>query len=468
MPLIIPANTLSTGGYTVANSCRFNDGSSDYLSRTPGSTGNQKLFTYSVWIKRGQLGSNQNIFHEYPGSGQRSDIIFRSADTIRVALEKENANQLLTNRVFRDTSAYYHIVVVYDSDNATSGDRVKLYVNGVRETSFATEEYPDSGSLSGINTTGQHEISSYDGSGDYFDGYMAENVFIDGQALDPTSFGEFNSDSPTIWQPIDVSGLTFGTNGFYLSYSDSADLGADSSGNSNDFTSTNLDATDQCQDSPTNNFCTLNPLAVDPGSGASTLSNGNTSVSNAGSSRCFGSTLAVSKGKYYWEYKMIGVGDIVGARSIDEVASGANLFLTSKSFGVYYDGNSKLYINGSDQGDIGVSTETTDDIAMFALDCDNNKIYIGLNGDWTTGIGNGYDTSSFGSANDFSIDSNILWTVDMSNGSSVTTHSSAMNFGNPPYAITSSNADANGYGNFEFAVPSGYYALCTKNLAEYG
>jgi hypothetical protein len=120
---------------------------------------------------------------------------------LQIELEAANLNKLITTRLFRDVSAWYHIVVVYDSDNGTAGNRVILYVNGVRETSFSTETYPSLASTSGINTTTQHEISSYDASGYYFDGYLSEFNFIDGQALAPSDFGEFDEDSG-IWKPI--------------------------------------------------------------------------------------------------------------------------------------------------------------------------------------------------------------------------------------------------------------------------
>jgi len=229
MPLILPSNSISAGGFAVDNSLRFDDGSSDYLSRTPSSTGNTKKFTISFWCKRSALGTDQDIFHVYSGSGERSQILFLSGDTLQVELESANLNKLVTSRVFRDPSAWMHIVVVYDSDNGTSGNRVILYVNGVRETSFSTETYPSSGSTSGINTTTQHEISSYDGAGYFYDGYLSEFVLLDGIVADPTSFGEFDEDTG-IWKPIDVSGLTFGTNGFYLDFENSGSLGADVSG----------------------------------------------------------------------------------------------------------------------------------------------------------------------------------------------------------------------------------------------
>ena len=474
---ILPANTLSSGSYQVDNSLRFNDGSSDYLSRTPGSAGNQKLFTYSVWIKRSALGSNQNIFHEYPGSGQRSDIIFRSADTIRVSLEKSNSNQLLTNRVFRDISAWYHLVVVYDSDNDTAGNRVKLYVNGVRETSFATEQYPDSGSLSGINTTGQHEISSYDGSGDFFDGYMAENVLIDGQALDPTSFGEF--DDSGIWKPINVSGLTFGTNGFYLEYketgtsADASGIGADTSGNTHHFTVNNLTAVDQSIDTCTNNFCVMNPL--DNLYGAATFAEGNLQVTTRNAGYSYNTaTFGVASGKWYWEIKysaqttadsstnqfMPGIAKSVAISSTDHMG------YRNTSY-AYQSGGNLFYNNGTTSS--GYDAYGIGDIAGIALDIDNLRLYVSKNGTFQNSAdpAGGSDGYTITAPDAVATDLGFYFPA-FGDGNDNDIKVGQLNFGSPIHAISSGNTDGNGFGNFEYAVPSGFFALCTKNLAENG
>ena len=446
---------------------------STYLTRTPSSTGNQKTWTMSFWMKPSKTETWYGIYGAW-GASTASDItkieVFNDSKLNFIDFQSSALTAyLVTTQVFRDTSAWYHIVVAVDTTQATASNRIKLYVNGSQITSFDTETYPTQNldmnvnSSSFINRLGlTYNTGGTDAK--YFDGSLAHFHLTDGTAYDADTFGE--TDATTgIWKPKTAPSVTYGTNGFFLKFENSGAFGTDSSGNSNTFT-VNGTMT-QTIDTPSNVFCTLNPLAVNPSSGASTLSNGNTSVNNAGSSRCFGSTLAVSKGKYYWEYKMIDLGDIVGARSIDEVASGANLFLTSKSFGVYYGGDSTLYINGSSQGNIGTSTDTANDIAMFALDCDNNKIYLGLNGNWTTGIGNGYDTSTFASANGFTIDSNILWTVDMTNGSSSTAHDGAFNFGNGFFgttAVSSAQNPDDGIGIFEYDVPTGYRALCTKSI----
>ena len=457
MPLIIPANTL-TGGYEVANSCRFNDDDSANLTKTFGSAGNRKTWTFSAWIKRGTLGE-QNLLQGGNSGYNDAYIRIASDNTLRFLIpDGSSATGILnTTQVLRDSSAWYHIVCVYDSSNATSGERVRMYINGNRITNFSTETYPDQDTDSyNINNASPHYIGSKYNSTSYFDGYMAEVCFIDGLALTPTSFGEFDEDSPTIWKPIDVSELTFGTNGFYLDYEDSADLGADVSGNSNDFTVNNLAATDQATDTPTNNFATLNPLDINP-SNTNTFAEGNLKLETNGVGAR--STIAVENGQWYCEVKHVentcwnGIMDMSTA-----------ITATTNSVLLYTAGTT-LYIDGSNQGSGGYGAGwSANDILMMALDLESGtkKLYFGKNGNW-------WDTDAFDAANPttgITLDDNVTYGFWSTSGSGDPV--AEWNFGSPPYSITSGNADANGYGNFEYAVPSGYYALCTKNLAEYG
>ena len=458
MSLIIPANSLS-GGFAVDNSLRFNDASSDYLNRTPGSAGNQKLFTYSVWIKRGQLGSNQNIFHEYPGSGQRSDIIFRSADTIRVSLEKSNSNQLLTNRVFRDTSAWYHLVVVYDSDNSTAGNRVKLYVNGVRETSFATAQYPSSGSTSQVNTTTQHEISSYDGAGYYFEGSMSHINFIDGTVYDATAFGEYDANG--VWTIKTSPSVTYGTNGFFILKNGNSVT--DQSGNSNNFTVGGGTLTNT-EDSPSNVFATLNPLAL---SGqTSSFSNGNTKAQTATAQASNQvSTLAASSGKYYWEIKCDAISSdedpfIFG---IMEVQSYPTSRFSVLSTGYGYKGFTGDKINTNVSSSYG-DAYAVGDIISVAVDLDNNKIYFAKNGTWQN---SGVPTSgATGTGAAFTINDGTYFAAQCCEGSTRNVTYST-NFGNGYFGtteVTDAGINASGIGIFEYDVPTGFTALSTKGL----
>jgi hypothetical protein len=304
---------------------------------------------------------------------------------------------------------------------------------------------------------------------DYFDGYMAETVLIDGSQLDPTSFGEFDEDSG-IWKPIDVSGLTFGTNGFYLDFEDSAALGDDVSGNGNDFTVNNLTAIDQTTDTPTNNFATMNPLAyrLDAGVSLPTYSEGNTVVSYADDSGAGKSTMATigfQNGKWYWEYKVGTANDTIFG-GITRMDYDPNDNFAGRS--CYYNKTGAFSVGtgtgGTGNGSYGDSY-TTNDIIGVAFDCDNGVIWFSKNGTWQNSatqaeIEAGTTTNSATTG----ITLNQFWSpfFEGANGGM------SANFGSPAYAISSGNTDGNGYGNFEYAVPSGYLSLCTKNLAEYG
>ena len=208
------AGEQSTGFYKhlLDQSLKFNDADSPYLHRTPASQGSLTTFTFSFWYKRCVFGTYQEVLHVYPGSGERSQILFMNNDTLKVELEAGNTNHFLTNMLFRDPSAWYNVVVAFDSTNGTQANRVKIYVNGVDQSGtggggFSTANYPSQNATSGFNTTSQHEISTYDGSDYHLDGYLAEVNFIDGTALTADSFGETKDG---IWIPKDTSGLTFG------------------------------------------------------------------------------------------------------------------------------------------------------------------------------------------------------------------------------------------------------------------
>ena len=232
--IILPANTLSTGGFEVANSCRFNDGDSAYLNKSNGTATNTDKFTFSVWVKRSgiTLGQTAMIFGEHSGdSTGKTEFGFRTDDTLWFYQEDSTTGNIhiQTNRKFRDPAAWMHLCLAVDTSQGVAANRVKLYVNGTQETSFSTATYPSADLNTRFNGTSLPLYIGYFGSGSakYFDGYMAEVVMVDGSQLAPTSFGEFDEDSPQIFKPINVSGLTFGTNGFYLDFEDSANLGND-------------------------------------------------------------------------------------------------------------------------------------------------------------------------------------------------------------------------------------------------
>ena len=451
MPLILPSNSISAVGYEVDNSLRFDDGSSDYLSFTPSNETLDKL-TLSCWVKRSSLGSTQRIYSH--NSSYYLYYRFESSDIFRFIISGGSGLfRLDTSRVFRDTSAWYHILVTLDSTQATASDRLKLWVNGVQETSFSATGYPNlNETVSVFSNSKSFEIGRYETSAEYFDGYMAELVVASGQALDPTSFGEFDEDSG-IWKPKAVSGLTFGTNGFYLDFENSGSLGADVSGNGNNFTVNNLTSIDQTTDTPTNNFATINPLFNDTANIA-TMSDGNlTILSTTGSWTTSPASLAFSSGKWYYEVKWLtGTGGDYTAK-VGWGNPDKGKFMETQGSILYRNSNGQKLIDNSGSS-YGATWTTGGDIIGVAIDVDGGTVTFYKNGssqgDIT--ISGGLDDGTF-----------IIPFIQLGNTDKV-----SVNFGNPPFTISSGNSDGNGYGNFEYAVPSGYYALNTKNLAEYG
>ena len=478
MPLILPGNVASAigGGYEVANSCRFNSFDTPQMHKTPGSAGNLDNWTLSVWIKRSNISSAGNnsyktIFGIYAASGANQEGLHIQDDDVMYYQFWQGGSkvgEIKTNRKFRDVGAWYHIVIAYDSTNGTAGDRIKMYVNGVRETSFSTTTDPTSGLNSQMGGTDKLQIGCINTT-NHFDGYMAEVVYVNGSTLDATSFGEFDEDSPTIWKPKDVSGLTFGTHGFYLDFEDSSNLGNDANGGT-DLTEVNLAATDQSSDSPTNNFATLNPLNV-PTSNAPVMSEGNlkTITMNADPGYFGGtSTIGMSQGKWYAEIKDTddnGVGCFGITFNPGEVARNGASFSAQIEDSFVYANTGKIYssatgTSGSSYG----NTFTDGDIIGIALDMDNNKLYFSKNGTWQNSGNPESGATGTGAISITANETYFFYLTDV--GGTLGTYE--CNFGSPPYAISSGNADANGYGNFEYAVPSGYLALCTKNLGSDG
>jgi len=483
MPLILGTNSIKDTGYNVANSLRFDDGSSDSLTRTQ-TAGNRRTFTLSFWVKRSQLGLNEAIFNINNGTNPYGRIFFKSDNTLKIDdYDGSQDTNIVTSRVFRDVSAWYHVVVAYDTTQSTASNRIKLYVNGVQETSFSPETYPAQNFDTEYNNNSQVlEIGDFNNS-QFFNGYLSEVVMIDGQQLDATSFGEFDSDSPTIWKPIDVSGLTFGTNGFYLDFENASSLGADVSGNSNNFTVNNLTSIDQTTDTCTNNFCTLNPLITETSrTDNQNYSEGNTiiipnSTDNYGTTF---STMGVQgSGKWYWEAQIVWNGTssnanyprTIGFVTEDYAFNYSYLGQDDESWGVAFHDLSTdgwgLDHNGSFSAISGATTMANGGTVMLALDLDNGKFYMGYNGTFfTSGDPTSGATGTGAIATLTATDLSKFIIPAVTNATNTTYYK--FNFGNPAYSISSGNSDGNGYGNFEYAVPSGYYALNTKNLAEFG
>ena len=474
-PLAFPQTTFT-------NSVRMDgDQSDDSLSRSISGVSTTK-FSLSFWTKYAApqgIGSEGPIlFSSENNSGDY--IIFQLNTSNQIDFSFQGTqNRRITNRVFRDPSAFYHFLVVIDTTESTASDRLKIYVNGSQETSFATSttNVSQSANISPIDETLNYSIGRYNGqSSDFcYDGYFSEFIAVYGQALTPSSFGAFNPVT-NIWEPIAYAG-TYGSNGFKLNFSDSSNLGDDTSGNGNDFTVNNLTSIDQSTDTPSNNFATMNPLTI-PSGASLTLVDGNLALNGDSTDAGAKSTFGVSSGKWYWEIKAnkgssasdrhLVATDIV--RQITSATdpnsqgiwgiqsrSGSGATLNSYTNGTFSNGNS---------GTTGYDDNT---IISVALDMDNGKLYFAKNGTYTDLSGNTGDPAN-GTNPTFTglpTDGTVLLPY-VENRTASGTPSSSLNFGSPFYTISSGNADANGHGNFEYAVPSGYFALCTKNLAEFG
>jgi len=448
MPLILGTNSIKDTGFDVANSCRFDRGSTDFLNKTLGTPTNVDKATFSTWIKFTDTssGNDATLFGVLADGNNTTYIQLLGSKVIRLNMRESTSyiGVLTTNRVFRDPSAWYHIVVAFDTTQGTDSNRIKLYINGVQETSFSTATYPSQNTDLRFNTSGQvFNIGRRGDSINLLDGYLAETVFIDGQQLAPDQFGEFDEDSG-IWKPKDVSGLTFGNNGFYLDYKDSGNLGNDVNGGT-DLTVNNLTAIDQSTDTCTNNAITFNPLDV-TADDEPTLSEGNLKAVADGAFHQQRSTFYLTTGKWFWEFKPTTVGDAMQGGVVGSNYAGGSGLRRNYSYNgqKYTDGSSSSY----------GATYAANNIISVALDLDNGTLIFYKNG---ASQGTAYTDMLSAIGQDG-------WTPDVIIYNSTV----EMNFGSPPYSESGGNSDGNGYGNFSMSVPSGYFALNTKNLAEYG
>ena len=300
-------------GATIANACRFNDDDSAQLSRTPAGAGDSRRMTISGWVKPGNVVGPQILLAARRGVGLNGFYVeFQDSNASRLAVFDRDGSGTNLSKIstasFRDPSAWYHVVAAIDTGQGTADDRCKVWINGTRITSWGTNiNYPINEDLAWMNTTAIHYIGPRNDAGPYSDGYMAETIFVDGQALGPENFGETHPITGQ-WVPKTYTG-SYGTNGFRLDYADAADLGNDVSGNANDFTASGLAANDQVPDTPTNNYPTLNPIdefrAVSGDGG--TLADGNLAyASHATLGGGYASTFAVDSGKWYAEFELTG------------------------------------------------------------------------------------------------------------------------------------------------------------------
>ena len=375
-------------GYDIEQSIRFNDDDSAFMDRTPSSAGNRKTWTWSGWVKRAS-NSEQAFFAAGANSSDRFGIRFSSAANgaylgVFDDISAGTSLDLQSEKNFVDFSAWYHIVVAVDTTQSTASNRCKLYVNGNEITDFNNSDYMGQNTNTSVNNTVNHRIGrlSYN-TAQQFDGYLAEINFVDGSQLAPANFGE-TSNTTGQWVPIKYAG-SYGTNGFYIKGEDSSDLGNDSSGNNNDFTTSGLTAADQMLDSPTDNFTTFNPIGSCNVSGqALTLSDGNLRSSAGGTSNAIEAigTIAPTTGKYYAEFTLNAAPQLsnqypaIGIIGIDLNITGGNNLNSSTFFGYLPSGNKLSGGSSSSYGD----TYGNGDIIGIALDLDNQKIYFSKNG----------------------------------------------------------------------------------------
>ena len=474
--------SISTG-YDIDNSLKLEADNSEYLNRTPGANGSRTTWTTSVWVKRTEIGVDQAVFSSVSNASTTNFCRFTSDDKIRFYFQPDDVAATYyadTNAVFRDTSAWYHIVWGLDSTNSDGSKRFVVYVNGVYQESTwagsatASTNCPQNSGSRFLQSEPIYIGKATYTNGHYFNGYMADLHVLDGIAPDPTDFGEYDEDSG-IWKPKAYTG-SHGTQGFYLDFSDAANLGDDASGNGNNFTENNITSADQATDTPTNNFCTLNGLT--PATTSAYTTEGGTTYNGSWSNpeyALMASTFGVSRGKWYWEVKNSGTnGALTGTGAMRYENPNYDTFISGTDGGIatYYTygtaANKIYYFDGSAQTSVAYSSfpnAGTGDIISIALDMDNGKIYFAINNTWGNSGNPATGTNPVGLPSGFITDT---YTPAATVGSAGTS-TAYYNFGGYTEGTISSPAsDENGYGTFEYAPPSGYYALCTKNLAEYG
>jgi hypothetical protein len=476
--------SISTG-YDIENSLKFETANNEWLIRNSPTAGNRKTHTFSFWVKRTALGTiNASGSQGIIGQGQHGRMFFGS-DYFQYRFDDGHDVRDITT-LFRDTSAWYHIVVAVDTNQSTSSNRVKIYYNGVQTTTIDHDggSYPDiQDSASGWFNTNNITIGTLPfgasftaGDGDYdMSGYLADFAAVDGTQYAPTDFGEFDEDTG-IWKPKDLSDITWGSEGYYLKFDDSSNLGADSSGNGNNFTLNNITSADQATDTPTNNFCTLNPLVFQNVNGVYSFITEGATKATATQFDVFytyAPTFGVTSGKWYAEFEYEGsqADNLVGILDIDAVVPFNSRLGKVGAWSVgFYQANGKLYITSdsgtTEQANWGASA-ADGDIISVALDMDNYFVYFAKNGTWQN---SGVPTSGATGTGGVAFDSNKRVGIGCSSYDQGGDEGQIfVNYGGfTAGTISSAASDANGYGTFEYAPPSGYYALCTKNLEEFG
>lgn len=456
--------------HEINSSCRFESSSSECLTRTPSGTGNRKIFTLAVWVKRTKI-ANGVIFGVGPSGSNNGAIEVRSNGSLRFK-EETSGDDLFkaTTALLRDLSAWYHIVVAVDLSQASNSNRVKMYINGTLQTAFDQDEtFVDRDSqfntVSVNNAIGKRPYATT-----YFDGYLAEMHFIDGTQLTADTFGETKEG---VWIPKEVTGVTYGTNGFYMKFdqtgtgtASASTIGADSSGEDNHFTSSGLGADDSnIPDSPTNNFCIINAL-TDVSDIA--LAEGNTNITNTTDSwPTVRGTFGATSGKWYYEVANSDQTRWQAGWATGEFINGTTFATTiADSLLAHSEDPLKVYDFGTKRDINGDPSFDTSDILQVAIDIDAGKFWLGINNTWVNNSGGsaGNPASGTNELETFTAGT-TMYPSFLANGANLT-----VNFGqDSSFAgakTAQNNSDQNGRGDFYYTPPAGYLALCTANLPE--
>jgi len=436
--------------YKISRSLRFRSSATAYLNRTPGVAGNQQTWTWSGWVKRGSLGSSQQIFAADNASTLQSRLHFTATDTLEfISYNAAFQLQLITTQVFRDPSAWYHIVLTMDTTQATASNRSKIYINGNQVTAFGTATYPTQNYNGIVNQVLTHFHGKYF-AGEYLDGYLAEVNFVDGQALTPSSFGAFNQDNT--WRPIKYTG-TYGTNGFYLNFSDNsavtaAAIGKDYSGNGNNWTPTNISVTagvtyDSTLDVPTSygdngngrgNYPVWNALKKHDANFSITNANLTASDSSGSAALCTATMRLPTTGKWYWEVTATTISGILGYVGVNTEANADGTVVVGnvgsyRSNGSIFDLTTAAATSGA--------TYASGDVIGVAVDVSSGTCQF-----YKNGVAQGTTPS-------FNFTAGTILVPFIGSDNSAGTKTFDANFGQRPFSYT---------------VPSGYLTLNTANL----
>ena len=445
------------------------------LLRAQGTPTNNKIFTISCWFKAAQVANEMKLIYADDNSTNNYTYIHFSDTSGRIRFQNRNSSsnntELIWENYIRDFSAYYHLVMAVDSTQSTESDRVKFYLNGVQQTTLdsSANTFPPLNQSFTLNSSGYDVEIGASNSSSYFNGLMSYFAFVDGTAYDASYFGETNA-ATGIWKIKTSPSVTYGNNGFFLKM-DTTSPGSDTSGNNNTFTASGTPTL--AQDNASNNLATMNPL--DNYFAGGTFSNGNNTITSGNNIYSYNtSTVGVNTGKFYWECKWsatpTGSGTQIGIGIAKRPTAAISDFLGSNlySYGYFGDGNIRFY----DSTVITYNSYAIGDIIGIALDMDNNRLYFSKNGVFqnSSDPANGTNPISILAPNSVTGDSGVYF-AGFGDGNNNLQHTVQFNFGNGFFGVTavaSSNADAAGHGLFEYAVPTGFFTLNTKNLNTYG